>query len=762
MTNSAFIAAVLLLSSSFPAAAQTLSFVESMDFAVGVQPVSLAADDFNGDTVIDLVVANSRSDSISVLLSNRDGTFQPAQIFDAGSTPQSVAIGDLNRDGLPDLAIADYFGGVSVLLGNGDGTFQSARMFPAGANPESVTAGDFNRDGMIDLAVANYSSNDVAVLEGNGDGTFQAARIFAAAGRHPMSVAANDFNGDGVPDLAIANVGDPFVNTDFGNISVMLGRGDGTFQSAQTLSAGLQPISVAIGDFNDDRHLDLVAANFRSQNVSILLGNGDGTFQTHRDFAPSLTSDSYPRSVTVADVNGDGKCDLAVARNGSEGTGNNNNVVSVLLGNGDGTFQEPLIHVGGGPPVSVTTGDFSADGVPDLALANLTANSVSVMLGNGDGTFHAVRTFGPGGFDTAVGDMNGDGVPDVAVADLSSTVSMLLGNGDGTFRTGLTFAVGTFPYALAIADFNGDGKRDLAVACAGATEIDPGNISVLLGNGDGTFQPAQPFAAGITPVSIVAGDFNGDGVPDLATANWGDDTASLLVGNGDGTFQATRAVAAGPSPRSVAASDFNTDGKLDLAIANYGNPACSANGCFFVDSSVLLLLGNGDGTFQAGSTLAAIQGPFSVAVADFNGDQQPDLVVTANGDTADSNNVAVMLGNGDGTFRAPLAFAVSGYPWTSTVGDFNGDGAQDLAVPTSGTTVLLGNGDGSFQPGQAFAPYDAFSATVGDFNGDGKLDLVTNSVAVLMNNTASATHNVEVSKNGKRHGDVLINSRRTD
>ena len=740
-SRSELIAAILLLSSAIPVAARTLSFIESKDSAVGLQPVSVATGDFNGDGVIDLAVANSRSDSVSVLLSKGDGNFQPARNFAAGSTPQSVVSGDFNGDGSLDLAVADYYGGVSVLLGNGNGTFQAAWAFPAGANPESVAVGDFNNDGLIDLAVANFSSNDISVLVGKGDGTFQAARTFAAGGRHPMSVAAGDFNGDGVPDLTIANFGDRFVNSDLGNISVLLGKGDGTFQVPRTFEAGFEPVSAAVGDVNDDGSVDVVTANFLSRNISILLNNRDGTFQTHRDFDTSLSVNSYPQSVAVGDFNGDGKADLSVARSGSSGTGENNNVVSLLLGGGDGTFTRSLTYASSGPPVSVTIGDFNADDVPDLATANLNANTVSVMLGNGDGTLQAVPTFGPGGFAVAVGDVNGDGAPDVAVADQNSTVSVLLGNGPGTFQTAQTFPVGTFPYSVAIADFNGDGKRDLAVACAGASpDIDPGNISVLLGNGDGTFRPAQAIAAGITPVSVKVGDVNGDRVPDLVTANWGDGTVSVLLGNRDGTFQPARSVAAGPYPRSVAVSDFNRDGKLDLAVADYGTYACSTDGqCAFVDSNVLVVFGNGDGTFQAGSRLAAGHGPFSVAVADFNGDRLPDLVVTSNGDFTDSNNVAVLIGNGDGTFQAPLAFAVPGYAWSATVGDFNGDGTQDLAVSASGTMVLLGNGDGSFRAARNFAPYDAFSAAVGDFNGDGKLDLVTNSVAVLINSTPSAS-----------------------
>jgi hypothetical protein len=746
----------LLLSSALHAEAQTISFIESKDYAVGLAPVSVAAGDFNGDGLIDLVVANSGSDTVSVLLSNRNGNFQAARSFAAGHNPQSVAVGDFNGDGSLDLAIADYYGGISVLLGNGDGTFQAFGTFAAGSYLRSVAVADFNRDGVLDLAVAN--STDVSVLLGNADGTFQAARP-VVPGDYPRSVAIDDFNGDGVPDLAIANFGPGALNSDRGHISVALGNGDGTFQAPRNFDAGFEPVSMAVGDFNGDGHLDLVAANRLSKNLSILLGNGDGTFQTHRDFADSVGS-GLPESVAVGDFNGDGERDLAVVRSGG-----GNDAVSVLLGNGDGTFQAPLTYASSGP-VSVVTGDFSGDGVPDLALANLKDNTASVMLGNGDGTLQAARTFGPGGASVAVGDFNGDGVPDVAVADQSNTVppgsvSVRLGNRDGTFQAGLTFAVGTTsPRSVAVADINGDGKLDLVVACEGDyPTINPGDISVLLGNGDGTFQPAQTFAAGITPVSVAVGDFNGDHVPDLVVANWADGTVSVLLGNGDGTFQAARGIATGSHPNSVAVSDFNGDGKLDFAVANLGDFSCSADGqCQYVSSNVLVLLGNGDGTFQAGSTLADGEGPLSVAVGDVNGDALPDLVVISEVNaTGVTHTVAVLLGNGDGTFQAPRAFALADGPWYATVGDFNGDGVQDLAV-SPGITVLQGNGDGSFQAGRNFVPYNASSTAVGDFNGDGKLDLVTNSIAVLINTTAAASYNLAVSKAGNGNGTVTSSS----
>jgi hypothetical protein len=229
----------------------------------------------------------------------------------------------------------------------------------------------------------------------------------------------------------------------------------------------------------------------------------------------------------VGDFNGDGWADLAVANDGSHN-------VSVLLGNGDGTFQEAQNFATGPRPVSVVGGDFNRDGVQDLAVAYrgsvrpVVPGGVSVLLGNGDGTFQAPLNFAIGSLSTsvAVGDFNGDKVLDLAVADAGSyDILVLLGNGDGTFQAARNFAAGNGPYSVAVGDFNRDGRQDLAVA------IYPDNVSVLLGNGDGTFQGAQIFGAGTFPSSVAVGDFNLDGLPDLAVANNRSDDVSVLINN---------------------------------------------------------------------------------------------------------------------------------------------------------------------------------------------------------------------------------------
>jgi hypothetical protein len=568
--------------------------------------------------------------------------------------------------------VANASNNVSILLGNGDGTFQPARNFAANFYPVSVAVGDFNGDGIPDLAVANFGSDDVSVLFGNGDGSFQAA-LNLSVGHYPFSLAVGDFKGDGTLDLAVANYG-------YGSntVSVLLGNGDGTFQAARNFPTGRGPHSVVVGDFTGDGVPDLAVANFASNDVSILLGNGDGTFQAPRNFPAG----ARPYSVAVGDFNGDGHPDLAVANYGG-------NKVSVLLGNGDGTFLTARDFAAGSGPESVAEGDFTGDGVPDLAVANAASENVSVLLGNGDGTFQAARNYDVGGTpaSVAVGDFTGNGILDLAVANrevINGYVSVLLGNGDGTFQPARNFPARNDPIFIAVVDFTGNGILDLAVADAGdPIHGDLGDVSILLGNGDGTFQAARNYPTGTYSDAVAVGDFNSDGVLDLAVANYVSNNVSVLLGNGDGTFQAARNVPAGSHPQSVAVGNFTGNGILDLAVADAGDSNHGDPG------NVSILLGNGDGTFQAAHNFPAGSHPLSVAVADFNGDGLLDLVVA--GDT-----VRVLLGRGDGTFESTHVSYIAGFnPTSVAIGDFNGDGSPDLAVANYGSndvSILLNDG----------------------------------------------------------------------
>jgi hypothetical protein len=379
------VAATLVIWLAFPASApaQTVSFTARQDYQAGAYAGAMAQGDFNGDGRLDLAVSNGGpSPSVSVRLGQGDGTFQAAQSVGAvGRGPFAVAVGDFNGDAKPDLATANYYDdNVTVLLGNGDGTFQPPSSFGVGVNPSALAAGDFNGDGKLDLVVVGDGSGvTVSVLLGNGDGTFQVAQT-VATGDFAGAVAVGDFNGDGKLDLAVPQ------NSTSAPVWVLLGNGDGTFQVAQTVAVGDTPGAVVVGDFNGDGKPDLAVVTCDCHYpdppramVAVLLGQGDGTFQAPLSFAAGgLSSGSR---VAVGDFDGDGVPDLAVS-NGDSGAnlGPSTDTVSVLLGQGDGTFQTPLALGTGKDPTSVTTGDFDGDGTLDLAVLNYTSGTVSVLL----------------------------------------------------------------------------------------------------------------------------------------------------------------------------------------------------------------------------------------------------------------------------------------------------------------------------------------------------------------------------------------------
>ncbi len=594
------------------------TFQTKVDYATGNKPIGIAVGDFNGDGNPDLVVTNAKDDSVGILLGNGNGTFKAPASYSTGFNPCSVVVGDFNGDGKLDIATANNNGNaknmVSVFVGKGDGTFSNQLQYGTGNHPISIATGDVNGDGKLDLVVANQVSNSVSVLLGNGDGSFQANVDYGTA-PFPTSVAVGDFRGDGFLDIA--------VTAGNGNtVSVLLGNGDGTFKPQNSWGVGDIPYAIVAADVDRDNKLDLVVANSGDDNVSVVMGNGDGTFQTRLDYAAGPN----PNWVATGDFNGDGIVDLAVVTNNcpvypSCGPGS----ISIVLGNGDGTFQPPSLYSTGSntDPYSAAVADLNGDGKLDLAVTNYATGTVSVMLGVGDGTFptHVDYPVASEPTSVSIADLNNDSKPDLVVSNFhSNSVSVLIGNGDGSFKVAQSYATGNGPISVAAADFNGDHTLDLVVV----NETD-NNVSVLLGNGDGTFKPQLTYStgAGGNPLSVIVGDFDRDGSLDLAVADFHTQQVSVLLGNGDGTFQAVKAYPTGANPSSVVMADFNSDGKVDLALTS--TPLASAPG-----NVVSLLLGNGDGTFSAPAVFGTGSEAYSAAVADFNGDGAADLAV-ANG-----------------------------------------------------------------------------------------------------------------------------------
>jgi hypothetical protein len=353
-------------------------------------------------------------------------------------------------------------------------------------------------------------------IPGPGTSTFPTAKSYAA-NVGPQGIAVGDFNGDGIPDLAITNNSGT-------TVSVLLGNADGGFQSPTQSDVGTAPVGIVAWDFNGDGILDLAVAN--SQGVSILLGKGNGTFQPQNLI--SLGAGTSPWALAVGDFNGDGNADLAI-------TDANNGVVRLLLGTGNGTFNfEAVAPEVGTDPEGIAVGDFNHDGVPDLAVTNFGSasgtNGLSILIGVGDGTFRPQETYTTGKvpLGVAVGDFRGNGNIDLAVANLNdNTITVFLNDGKGVFEAQVPVATGSLPFGVVVTDFNGDGNLDLAVS----NSDDPPNstVTVLLGNGEGAFEAQPNYTVGANPNGLVVADFNGDGAPDIATANNGGNTASVLL-----------------------------------------------------------------------------------------------------------------------------------------------------------------------------------------------------------------------------------------
>ena len=334
-----------------------------------------------------------------------------------------------------------------------------------------------------------------------------------------------------------------------------------------------------------------------------------------------------------------------------------------------------------------------------------------------------------------MGDFNGDGKQDLAVAGnggSQSRVTIFLGNGAGSFGTATNFNAGINPTSVAVGDFNGDGNGDLAVANRGSGNNDS-NVSILLGNGSGAFGMPTNFIVGgspmSTPFSVTIADFNGDGNQDLVTTNGNSGNVSILLGNGAGSFGAATNYGPG-SPRRLAVGDFNLDGIPDLAVTHQESDPN--------DFGVKVSLGDGAGGFGPPANFPTGFSPDGVAIGDFNNDGNQDLAVA----DGFNNNMSILLGNGAGQFSAPTRFSTAG-PRVVLVGDFNGDGNQDLAVVNGGISIFLGNGAGSFGAAMNFSVGGLFpvpvGGAVGDFNGDGKQDLVAldsngSRVAILLRN----------------------------
>jgi hypothetical protein len=455
------------------------------------------------------------------------------------------------------------------------------------------------------------------------------------------------------------------------------------YSSPTDYSVGTSPLGVVVADFNRDGKQDVAVVNSGDQNLSIMLGNGDGTFQPAVNYACGST----PGVLAVGDFNGDGYLDLAVA-NGSA------NAVSILLNNGDGTFQVPIQYDAGTSDDYVAVADFNNDKKMDL-LVSSAGTGLSILLGNGDGTFQAPAIITPGGSPVIIADINGDGKVDIVTGS-----AVLLGNGDGTFAPPTQLILTTNGHAIkvnfwAAGDFNGDGKADLALEGSTLSCVVYKNKEIcttqtgvwtMLGNGDGTF-------GALSLVGVIA-------------------SGECGFGGCDGTWELAQ---------FLTVADTNNDGKLDLVVMDSGVQRCSNSLCGEL-ASVLVGVGNGNGTFLlTGFPLGSV--PNWVAVGDFNNDTLLDVVATGSPlGNLPGNLISVLLNT---TPSSELSLTLAG----------NGEGSVASQPPVMNCTSSC---SGNFAPGTTVTLTAAANA-MSVFTGWGGACTGTGTCTIPMNAAASLT-----------------------
>ncbi len=574
-----------------------------VDIMPGLGPVSVAVGDLNGDGRPDIVAGlrlNPNPGAVAVVLADGHGGFGAPRVFADGPGEQTagIALGDINGDGILDLAIANATGpSVSVMLGDGAGGFGAAVSAAGEGFLSSVVLADLNNDGNLDFAAANDFSpaGAISLSFGNGSGAFAPDLVNVTGAGGDYDVAVADLNHDGIPDLIATNI-------DSSQVFVLTGTGTTDFLNMIKLAAGAQPMGLLVADVDGDGRPDIVTANHSANSVSVFLSGAGGGFAAKTDVPAGLN----PSTAAIGDLNGDGIPDLVLV---SEAT----NGVSVLIGNGTGGFSSRTDLATTGSPRGVAIADLNGDGAPDLVVGNAGTGNVSCYLNNGVGGFAPRVDLATGSFPlaVAVGDVNGDGLPDIVAANKgSASVSVLLGTGGGGFAAHQDFAVGAGPNSIALADENGDGKPEVMV-----TNSNSNTATILYTGTTGLFPAALTLPTGSVPYAAAFGDFNGDGKSDIAVVEGGANTVSVQLYTGIGTFGPRVSYPTGPNPASLAVADVNGDGRLDLVVGNSTTPG-----------TVSVFLGDGTGGFGPRTDYPVDAGPYDVQVGDLNGDGRPDIV----------------------------------------------------------------------------------------------------------------------------------------
>ncbi len=623
-------------------------------------------------------------------------------VLDSGYRPAGLALADFDGDGMLDVAAAEDTGicDFAIFLGTHGDYLSPPVLYPSGTCfCLRIATGDFNSDGKLDLAQACEDDEfDLTVSLGNGDGTFGAPDVYSVTpGDDPRPIVVGEFTGDSFDDVILADNGS-------GGLWLVPGNGDGTLGGVTLVLSGAWLHSLAAGDLNGDTHLDLVGAHLIS-GLKVFLSDGIG------GFAPPVDYDSGGE-LTLADLDDDGDLDLATAPWSSP--------VSVLVNNGDGSFQPAVSYpILGAVQHQITAADFDNDGIPDLAAVGA---PTTVFHGIGDGTFVPGEGY-PWGTRVRTlhaADLNDDGKMDLFGSD-GPGIHVLLGNGDGTFLNRVFELEWESDFSTNeetdFVDLDLDGSKDLVIL--------DGEVYLLYGRSDGSFEPGVSVSSLPGTDAVVVADFGLTGATDLAfladPSSPGPAAKALWILYGQGPRTYVPGVLEGPpvsdNPTTLTAADLDGDGEMDVLVTDE------------IAGELIVIMGLGNGQFVSPPlTYPVGSAPVAAALERIDADAHLDLLVV----NRDSDNVAVLRGNGDGTFQ-PATFVGTGQsPSSIHLADLDADGFLDLVVtnlPPFGeiqdVTVRLGNGDGTFGTDQRFVGgVYSRDALLGDLDRDGHLDIV--------------------------------------
>jgi hypothetical protein len=569
----------------------------------------------------------------------------------------------------------------------------------------SVFMRDWNADGRLDVTVTCNADDRISTLKGAGGGRF-GGRVDFTGMDGPYKVAAGDMNGDGIADMILA-----LYDANVVRIYYLMAN-DVSYSSYVDLPVGSGPVDVAVADLDQDGDRDIITSNFNSNNISVLRNNGGGTFAPHADYATGQN----PWGMAVGRVNADAYPDVVTADFTTS-------TVTLWLGSSTGTLTFGASISAGSNPTDVTLVDLDADGVGDMALANLNSSNITLVDAYGNIGLQVIGSIPSlSGYEVIAADFNNDGKVDLAIAgseNASGLGTVHLGTGVGTFGPRHDFATGgNLSIGMSTGDLDGDGRLDLALASS------PNNVSLLRGNGDGTFganRAVAPDGANADFKKVTVAEMTGDGHLDLVLA--GNANVRVVKGNGSGSFSFVGQ--SGAAAVDIAVADFDGDGHRDVA---------SVNGTAFTNLAISYNPGNG--AIATGSIYTVGGSAIAVAAGDVDHDGYPDLVVGCDV----PGDLFFLRNQGDGSFSAPTSVAGGGWRQAVAVVDVNGDGNPDIVAANyllDVVEVYLGNGSGGFGSGATYATgHRPTSITAGNFNADGAPDLALacqNTISVLLN-----------------------------